>query len=69
MSLGWKAVVGRCSSKWVFSKISPEDLQGQTPCNFIKKEIPTQVWSCKYFEIFKKTFFIEHLQWLLLWFL
>ena len=33
--------------------------------NFIKKT-STQVFSCKYCEIFKNSFFMEHLQWLLL---
>ena len=33
-------------------------------CNFIKKETPTEVFSCEYCEIFKKRFFKEHLQWL-----
>ena len=37
-------------------------------CNFIKKETPTQVFSCEYCEIFKGSFFIEHLWWLLLHF-
>ena len=30
-------------------------------CNFFKKEIPTQVFSCGYCEIFKNTYF-EHLR-------
>ena len=30
------------------------------------KETPTQVFSCEYCEIFKNSFFIEHLWWLLL---
>ena len=29
--------------------------------NFVKKETPTQVFSCEFFEIFKKIFFIEYL--------
>ena len=33
---------------------------------FIKKILKTQVISCEYCKIFKKTFFIEHLSWLLL---
>ena len=36
-------------------------------CNFIKKETPTQMFSCEFCEIFKNTFFIEHLRWLLLY--
>ena len=30
-------------------------------CNFIEEETPTQVFSCKFCEIFKNTFFIEYL--------
>ena len=29
--------------------------------NFIKKETPTQVYSCEFCEIFKKNYFTEHL--------
>ena len=36
------------------------------PCSFIKKEALAQVFSCGFCEIFKNTFFIEHLRWLLL---
>ena len=35
-------------------------------CNLIKNDNPTQVFSCQFCKIFKNTFFIEHLQWLLL---
>ena len=35
---------------------------------FANKETPTQVFSCEYCEVFKNSFFIEHLWWLLLWF-
>ena len=31
-------------------------------CNFIKKEILAQVFSCEFCDISKNTFFIEHLQ-------
>ena len=30
-------------------------------CNFIKKETPTQVFFCEYCEVFKSTYFEEHL--------
>ena len=30
------------------------------------KETPTQVYSCEYYEIFKNSFFTEHVWWLLL---
>ena len=44
------------SSHQVFLEISrPEG------CNFIKKEIPAQVFSCEFCEISKNTFFTEHL--------
>ena len=32
----------------------------------IKKETPTEVFSCEFSEIFKSTFFVENLRWLLL---
>ena len=35
-------------------------------CNFIKKEALTQAFSSEFCEIFKNTFFIEHLRWLML---
>ena len=31
-------------------------------CNFIKKETPPQVLSCESYEIFKNTYFEEHLR-------
>ena len=35
----------------------------ETPnCNFIKKEALAQVFSCEFCEIFKNTFFTEHLR-------
>ena len=35
--------------------------------NFIKKETPTQVLSCKFGKIFKNSYSEEHLRWLLLY--
>ena len=35
---------------------------GFQACNFIRKETPTQVFSCEYCEVFKNTSFEEHLQ-------
>ena len=32
----------------------------------LKKETQEQVFSCEFYEVFKNTFFIEHLRWLLL---
>ena len=34
----------------------------QAACNFIKKETLAQVFSCEFCEIFKNTFFTEHLR-------
>ena len=31
-------------------------------CNFIKKETSTQMFSCEFFEMFRNTFFTEHLR-------
>ena len=71
MSLS-EAAVCRCSSKQVFLKISQcsqkisvfESLFNKAgtlkTCVFIKKEIPTQVFSCEYCEIFKNSFLMEH---------
>ena len=40
----------------------------QASGNFIKRETPTHVFSCEYFEIFRKSSFIESHRWLfLLW--
>ena len=63
----------KCSIKKVFLKISPNSqentcarvsylikLQAST-CNFIKNEIRAQVFSCEFFQIFKNTYFTEHL--------
>ena len=44
----------------------PESLLQAKACNFIKKETLAQVFSCKFCEIFKNTFFTEHFHWLLL---
>ena len=35
-------------------------------CIFIKKEIPTQVFSCEYCEIFKNSFLVEHFLFIIL---
>ena len=36
------------------------------PSTFLQKETLAKVFSCEFFEIFKNTFFTEHLRWLLL---
>ena len=40
----------------LFNKVA-----GLKACNFIKKAL-TQVFSCEYYEIFKNTYFEEHLE-------
>ena len=73
-----EAAVHRSSSKLVFLKISQylqetpvlESLfykaAGLKVCIFIKKEIPTQVFSCEYCEIFKSSFLMEHFLFIIL---
>ena len=63
----------RCSIKKLFLKISQycqespvlgslfNKVAGLKACNFIE-ETPTQVVFCEYCEIFKNTYFEEHLQ-------
>ena len=68
---GVEAPVHKCSSKELFLKI--RKIYRELPVlslfliklqTFRQKETPTQVFSCEYCEIFKKTkiFFIEHLR-------
>ena len=58
-----EGVARRCSVKTFFWKISQNSLEkicvGVRPkaCNFIKKETPTRVCYCQFWEIFKNTFF------------
>ena len=73
-----EAAVRRCSSKQVFLKIS--QCSQKTPvfeslfnkagalkaCIFIKKEIPTQLSSCEYYEIFKNSFLVQHFLFIIL---
>ena len=73
-----EAAVHRCSSKQVFLKIS--QCSQKTPVFeslfnkagalkayiFIKKEIPTQVFSCQYCKIFKNSFLVEHFLFIIL---
>ena len=41
--------------KYLFNKIA-----GLMECNFFKKKTLAQVFCCKFSEIFKKTYFVEH---------
>ena len=43
-----------------------DKVAGLRDCNFIKKKASRQVFSCEYCAIFKISFLIEHLRWLLL---
>ena len=74
----WVAVAQRCSVKKIFLKTSQNSQENTcarvsffikfqaSACNFIKKETLVQVFFCEFCEIFKNTFFIKHLRWLLL---
>ena len=68
-----EGVIQRCSVKKVFLKFSQNSnkntcarvsslikLQAEA-CNFSKRETLSQVFSCEFSEIFKNTFFTEHL--------
>ena len=77
-SLPKEAVIQWCSVKKVFlkrSQISREItcarasflINLQLACNFIKKTDSAQVFYCEFRDIFKNTFFTEHLWWLLLY--
>ena len=53
-----ETVARRCSVKKVFSTEKPV----AEACNFIKKETLALVFSCECYEIFKNTFFTEHVR-------
>ena len=55
-----EAVTRRSSVKKVLLKIS----QNSQKNTFIKKETAAQVFSCGFCEIFRNSFFKEHLEWL-----
>ena len=55
---------GNTCAESVFNKVA--ELKA---CNFIKKETPTQVFSCEYGKLFKNSLFVKHLWWLLLYLL
>ena len=61
-----EAATRRALWKKVFLEISQISLatwfNSTKVCNFIKKEALTQVFSCEFCEIFKSTYFEEHLQ-------
>ena len=66
-----EAAVRRCSTKKVVLKISQNSQENTCvgvclTWNFTKTETPTQLFYCEFCEIFKNTFFIKHLRWLLL---
>ena len=45
-----------------FAKFIEKRLQRLKSCNFIKNETLVQVFSCEFCEIFKNTYFVEHLR-------
>ena len=66
-----EAVVRRCFVEKVFLEILQNSQENTgtrvsfliklKACNFIKKQALLQVFSCKFWEVSKNTFFIEHL--------
>ena len=65
----WKSVLKTCSKfsdcSWKFNKIHRKTPVPESLCcpagKFIKKGTLAQVFSCEFCEIFKNTFFTEHL--------
>ena len=58
-----EAGAGGVPLKKVFLRISQNSHKNTcVTCNFIKKRTLTQVFSCEFWEIFKNTFFTEHLR-------
>ena len=55
----------RSSRLQMFFKISV--LKNFSSLFFIKKEIPTKVFSCEYCEIFKNSFLVKHFLFIILW--
>ena len=68
MSSGTEAVVQRCSVRNMFLKISQNSQKNTCVRVFflIKLQNLAQVLSCEFCKVFKNSFFIEHLWWLLL---
>ena len=50
-----------CARVYIWIKLHTEACNFITACNFIKKEILVQVFSCEFREISKNNFFTEHL--------
>ena len=73
MQLFTNVLQNRCYYKFpeIYKKISVlESLcnkaTGLMAFNFIKKEAPSQLFSCEYHKMFDNSFFMEHFWWLLL---
>ena len=59
-----EVVVRRCSVKQVFLEISQNSQENTCArVSFLTKKPLVQVFSCKFCEISKDTFFTEHLRW------
>ena len=66
MVLNTETVAQKCSIKKVFLQILQNSQENKVEaCNFVKAETLAQVFSRELWEIWKKTFFIEHRRWLL----
>ena len=57
-----EAVARECSLKYVFVKLWQNLEETPVSDSFLKEETPMQVFFCKFCEIFKNTFFTEHLR-------
>ena len=50
------------TGKHLFQSLLFNEVAGFSACSFIKKETYAQVFPCEFWEIFKSTFFTEHLR-------
>ena len=57
--------ISQCSRKHLCSSLFLK-LKVLKPCIFIKKKVPTQVFSCEYCEIFNNSFLVEHFLFIIL---
>ena len=53
------------TGKYLRQSLFFNKIAGLRPAALLEKAL-TQVFSCEFYEIFKNSFFIEHLRWLLL---
>ena len=61
MKKGVSKNFAKFTGKYLCRSVSFNEFAGGA-CNFIKKENPTQVFSCEFCKVFKNSYFVEYLQ-------